>query len=262
MANKTLQMTKKFHIVYLTTNIINKNIYVGAHSTDHLEDGYVGSGYKLQESLRKYGKENFKREILYIYDCPLKMFEKEKEIVDEEFIKRRDVYNIVTGGYGGMNKGASGLKHMHCPITKKRIAVHSAAIDKMLREGFIIGRGSSSTTGRVWIHNGSKKKMIDCSELEKYLTGGWVKGLPISPTKNKIWIYNPFTETYSLCELTEVSKKLSEGWIKKKWSPIQAGKSIWITDGIKNLRILATELEKYISDGWKRGMTQKHLPVT
>lgn len=104
MANTNLQMAKKFHIVYQTTNIINKNIYVGAHSTDQLEDGYIGSGYKLQEATRKYGKENFKKEILHLYDCPLKMFEKEKEIVDEEFIKRRDVYNIVTGGYGGMTQ--------------------------------------------------------------------------------------------------------------------------------------------------------------
>jgi hypothetical protein len=258
MANTKLQIAKKFHIVYKTVNLKNKHIYIGAHSTDYLEDGYIGSGYKLQEALSKYGKENFKREILHVYDCPLKMFEKEKEIVNEEFIRRRDVYNIVTGGYGGMNKGASGLKHMHCPITKRRIAVHPSAIDKMLNEGFIIGRGTSSTTGRIWIYNGSKKKMVDYSELENHLSAGWSKGLPASPTKNKIWIYHPFTETYSLCETEDVLEKLSEGWIKKKWAPIKAGKSIWVTDGIKNTRIPVSDLEVYIHNGWRRGMVQNH----
>ena len=34
------------------------------NSTDNLEDGYMGSGKRLRRSLNKYGKENFKFEIL------------------------------------------------------------------------------------------------------------------------------------------------------------------------------------------------------
>jgi hypothetical protein len=37
----------KYHIIYKTTNLINGKIYVGMHSTDNLNDGYLGSGWIL-----------------------------------------------------------------------------------------------------------------------------------------------------------------------------------------------------------------------
>lgn len=38
----------KYHIIYKTTDLINNKIYVGMHSTDNLNDGYLGSGW-IQE---------------------------------------------------------------------------------------------------------------------------------------------------------------------------------------------------------------------
>ena len=59
---------KKYNFVYKTTNLINKKIYVGVHSTDNLDDWYLGSGKRLLLAIRKYGKENFKREIISFVD--------------------------------------------------------------------------------------------------------------------------------------------------------------------------------------------------
>ena len=56
----------KYHIIYKTTNLINGKIYVGMHSTDNLNDGYLGSGWILKQAIKKYGKENFKREVLLV----------------------------------------------------------------------------------------------------------------------------------------------------------------------------------------------------
>lgn len=259
MANTRLQITKKYHIIYQTTNVLTQDLYIGAHSTNDLNDGYYGSGYNLLEAIKIYGKQNFKKDILYIFNDPNSMFKKEKELVNSEFLKRKDVYNIVEGGYGGQNKGSKGLKHMNHPITKNKIAVDPSAIEKMLSFGYILGRGSSSTTDRKWVYKNDDKKMIKNEEIESYINQGWNFGLPKSPTKNKIWIYNSMLNKYSLCEESELLEKMNEGWIKRKWSPIKnTDNTIWITNGIKNLRIKLENYDIYKAEGWKRGMTQNH----
>jgi hypothetical protein len=55
---------KQFHFVYITINLINNKKYVGDHSTTNLNDGYLGSGKLILSAIKKYGKNNFKREIL------------------------------------------------------------------------------------------------------------------------------------------------------------------------------------------------------
>ena len=223
MANTRIQVTRKYHIVYKTTNLINQKIYIGAHSTDDLADEYLGSGDNIVKAIKKYGRENFAREVLHVHDNPKTMFMTEASIVTPDFIKRKDVYNIIPGGYGGRNKGSTGLKHIHHPITGERCAVYHTALEKMLEDGWIIGRNMSSTTGTIWINKNSEKKMILPTELEYYINNGWVIGLPKSPTLGKVWIYNSLTSEYSLCDSSELEMRLSEGWIRKKWSPIQKG---------------------------------------
>ena len=158
MANIKKQSKKQFHIVYQTINKINNMIYVGAHSTDLLEDGYIGSGHRLTLAVEKYGIESFDRTILHILSTPTEMFKKEAEIVNADFLKRSDVYNIVEGGFGGYNKGTTGLKHLHHPTTGKRCAVHPNTIPHMLSEGWVIGRNMSSTSNTIWIFKDTEKK--------------------------------------------------------------------------------------------------------
>ena len=253
MANTNYQNKRKYHIIYQIVNLINSKIYIGAHSTDNLSDEYYGSGTNIARAIKKYGKASFRKDILHIFETPEEMFLKEKDIVTSEFIKRLDVYNIVEGGYGGYNKGSTGLKHLHHPLTGDRCAVHPNAVDKMLLKGWKIGRNSSSTSNTVWIHKNNEKKMILPSELELYNREGWKRGLPKSFTKGKIWIYHAILDEYSLCDLIELPSKLSSGWIKKKWAPIKKG-SVWVNDGTSNLRINKSEMNIYIDSGWKRGM--------
>lgn len=89
---------KKYHIIYQTTNLINGFIYIGRHSTDRLEDGYLGSGNEIKNSIKEFGKKNFKKEILFIFDNPDEMIAKEVELVTDEFRKRDDTYNLALGG--------------------------------------------------------------------------------------------------------------------------------------------------------------------
>ena len=90
----------KYYTIYKTTNLINNKFYIGLHTTDDLNDKYLGSGIFLKKAIKKYGVSNFKKEILHILKTKKEMISKEKEIVNEEFVKREDTYNMTKGGYG------------------------------------------------------------------------------------------------------------------------------------------------------------------
>lgn len=91
---------KKYHIVYRTTNLINGKFYIGMHSTYNLNDSYLGSGWVMKDAIKKYGRDNFKREILFIFDTRIEAMKKEAEIVTEEFVTETQNYNLTKGGGG------------------------------------------------------------------------------------------------------------------------------------------------------------------
>ena len=90
-----------YYTVYKITNKINGKIYIGLHKTDDLNDGYMGSGKSLRIHQKKFGLENFEKEILFVFNNPEEMIAKEEELVNEEFVARTDTYNRMKGGVGG-----------------------------------------------------------------------------------------------------------------------------------------------------------------
>jgi group I intron endonuclease len=89
---------------YLTTNKINNKQYVGMHCTFNVEDNYLGSGKYLLKAIRKYGKENFTREILCICTSVEEAHKKEEEYIKYYSTLKPFGYNLSpTGGlkYGG-----------------------------------------------------------------------------------------------------------------------------------------------------------------
>ena len=70
------------YFIYLTTNLITNEKYIGKHHGE-LNDSYLGSGIILQRAIKKYGKQNFKREILYISKD-----NKENNLKEVEFITK------------------------------------------------------------------------------------------------------------------------------------------------------------------------------
>lgn len=86
-------------IIYKTTCLINNKIYIGQHKIRYpstLDPWYLGSGKALQAVLKKYGVENFKREILATCSS-----QKQANIFERKAIlKLKPEYNITEGGYG------------------------------------------------------------------------------------------------------------------------------------------------------------------
>ena len=92
-----------FFYLYQITNLVNNKIYIGVHSTKDMNDGYMGSGINIQSAIKKYGINNFKKDILYTFDNAGDMYAKERELVTEEFLLRNDTYNLRIGGTGGFD---------------------------------------------------------------------------------------------------------------------------------------------------------------
>jgi group I intron endonuclease len=90
-----------YYTVYKTTNQINGKFYIGTHKTTNLNDDYLGSGTLLKRALLRYGVENFRKEILFVFDNPEEMFSKEAELVNIDFLGEQNSYNLKTGGCGG-----------------------------------------------------------------------------------------------------------------------------------------------------------------
>lgn len=101
------------YIVYQTTNKINKKIYIGVHETENPEifDGYIGCGAyvnkpttynkgktHLHNAILKYGVNAFIRTTLKVFDNLEDALDLECWIVDDEFVKRTDTYNMTLGG--------------------------------------------------------------------------------------------------------------------------------------------------------------------
>ena len=88
----------KYFTIYKITNNINKKYYIGKHITNDPYDGYMGSGKAILRAIKKYGKENFTKEILYF--C---VDENEMNLIEEHVVNPDDKmsYNMNAGGKGG-----------------------------------------------------------------------------------------------------------------------------------------------------------------
>ena len=113
------------HIVYRITNTINRRYYIGAHSTDDIDDGYMGSGKLIKKAIEKYGISSFTKEVLFEAASAREMYEKEKELVmsihDDPFS-----YNMNEGGKGGwghINKDPDRINAMLMPGVAEKVSI-------------------------------------------------------------------------------------------------------------------------------------------
>lgn len=196
-----------YYIIYKITNRLNNKFYVGKHKTLDKSDGYLGSGILIDRAVKKYGKENFDKEILFECATEEEMNRVETNIVDEDFVSRDDTYNLALGGFGGAScitnndrrRGHETFKRHWAEDAEFRLALSEKralfARIRNLKYGFggklgrkvsaktkermsLSGKGkrcgeSNGVYGKFWITDGIVSKMVD-KHME--IPDGWRRG--------------------------------------------------------------------------------------
>jgi hypothetical protein len=214
---------KKYHYIYKTTNLKNGRFYVGMHSTDNLNDGYLGSGTKLRRSIRKNGKENFKLEILEFLTDRSSLQFREKELVNEDLLKDPMCMNLIIGGKGGFTLEAT-------KNGRKKT-------DELLRKKY--GENFRSIVSKKFYNNITIEERI---EITRKIKEGQIKS-------NFDW-----GSTFRGKHHNDLSKrKIGEAnSIKQSGSSNSQFGTCWITNGTENKKIKKTDS---IPDEWAIGRT-------
>jgi hypothetical protein len=282
----------KYHYFYKITNLLNEHFYYGVHSTNNLEDGYMGSGKRLHYAYKKYGMQNFKKEILKFFDSSSEAYKYEAEMVTEELIRNPECYNLKLGGFGWNTNGLAAVKdkdgsifhvfiddpryinrellpvsHGMVPVKDKDGNCFSVSVDD---PRYLSGELVHVAKGLVTVKDKNGNYFSVSVDDPRYLSGelvGQNKGLVTVKDKNGNYFLVPKDDSrYLSRELTPVwnGRKHSEESIKKakntykKIGHQQGTKNsqygtCWIHDSEKSFRIKKEELELYLQQGYIKG---------
>lgn len=156
------------YYIYKITNKINGKYYIGRHSTTNLEDGYMGSGIGIKNAIKKYGKENFTKEIIQFTNNSEELWELEKNIVNDKIISDSMSYNMSYGGkhylYGLKNNDIEAYIAHQSKAGKKGGASFLSSMTEQERKewhkkGAIASHASPKNKGRGARNKGKKYKI-------------------------------------------------------------------------------------------------------
>lgn len=194
------------------------------------QDSYLGSGKLIGYAIQKYGFENFKKEILFIFTDAESAFAKEQKILIPH-IGNSNCYNIAHGGYGGWN-------HIN------------ATIDPNERKKYGL-LGSKAISSRV--NNDPDFKQVWAEHIRQALLK--LQQDPAYKAKfledRKAFTFSGRTHTQATC------RHLSEVMGGSRFSGENSSSygTCWIfsTDLLVEKKINKKDLEKYIDLGWEPG---------
>lgn len=88
----------RYHYTYITRCSVNGKYYKGRHSSNTLDDRYLGSGVQLKKDIRKYGKKVFTREVVKVFSTLEDSWKGEEEFITQEDVDSPNCYNVSFGG--------------------------------------------------------------------------------------------------------------------------------------------------------------------
>lgn len=246
-----------YYYVYQITNLLNNKIYVGKHksATHPSENEYYGSGKQITAAIKKYGIENFKKEVLHYCLSLEEIADKEAEVVTEDFVKRIDTYNMHKGGPGGWDHYNGSKEH----------SANSSKGGKMTANRpikFIAEEKANNTDwykqwyASVCVTNQQRQeKALSRESREKrkntFKEIGHAQGAKNSQF-GRIWISNVLTKEVKRITINDT---VPEGWVSGKTGHVP--KKLWINNGVKEHYILLKKEQEYKLKGFSSGRLKR-----
>lgn len=234
--------------IYKITNTLNGHYYYGQHTTDHLDDGYMGSGTYIKRSKEKY-KEQFlqvftkeivefcsieekdAREEYYIrthyddpncmnIDCHQNQYVWRKHKIHKPMSKetRSKISEIAkqrTGAKNGMFGRGYLLKGENNGMYGRKQKKSSRKLMREKRKDWIEKNGSDILSGKGCIYINDGNGNVKRWKKEQTIPEGWRKGTgkqnSLNPNyHNKKFIYNPKRMKEKVIKPWDT---LPEGWL-------------------------------------------------
>jgi len=189
------------------------------HSTNNLEDGYMGSGKRLRASIRKHGKDNHTKEIIGFFDNRELLVEAEKEVITPDMVTDKNCMNLMGGGNGGY----------------------------VSEEACIKGGKKGSETFWVKFYSNAKFRGYIRSKYHNYRKGRWCDNeYREKLLKNLDWVGKTHTDETKR-KMSESSKGMGVGKTNSQYG------TCWITKDGVNKKVKKEALNEYIELGWGKG---------
>jgi hypothetical protein len=165
-----------YHYLYKIINTTNSKYYIGIHSTNDIDDSYMGSGIAITEAIKKHGAEFFTKEILQFFDTREDALEKEAQVVNDSLVRDLQCYNLTSGG----NAPPSRLNISHTDKTKTKISAYQNSNIEQCKEN-----GKKSWEVRKSKGGWSKEEILKRVETRK-TQGTYSKDMAAANTEESI----------------------------------------------------------------------------
>ena len=213
---------RKYHYIYKIICLKNERYYIGMHSTDNLEDGYMGGGKRIKNSVKKHGKDAHRKEILEFFESRNDLRNREIQLVNEELINDPMCMNLQLGGGGGFINDEHQIK---CSTAGGLANSDKIKNDENHRNKFIK------------LGNDNRNKAINNGNFK---IPSWLGKKHSNETKEKIGKIN------SELQAGEKNSQFGKIWINN--------------DELKiNKKINKSEIEDYFKMGFKMGLVMKYF---
>ena len=168
---------------YKVTNLLDSKYYYGVHKTEDLNDNYYGSGIRIYNAVKKYGKNKFKKEIVLQFNTYQEALDYEAFIVDASLLLDPSCYNLKEGGKGGSFKGRKISEETRQKMSKsskdRAYQPHTEEtkekIRKKIKDKTNFNKGKHINHTEEWKEKQKNKKFKHTEESKHNMREAWIK---------------------------------------------------------------------------------------